>query len=68
MGLMPHPERAGEAILGGTDGLVTIKDIFEELVGPVAERWDVHRPIIKRIAPEATTYPLGNPQDFAALE
>jgi putative hemolysin len=36
---------------GGTDGLVTIKDIFEELVGPVAERFDPHDPVIKRLAP-----------------
>jgi putative hemolysin len=35
---------------GGTDGLVTIKDVFEELVGPVAERWDPTEPVIKRIA------------------
>ncbi|MBI5059388.1 HlyC/CorC family transporter [candidate division KSB1 bacterium] len=36
---------------GGTDGLVTIKDIFEELVGPVAERWDPDEPIVRRTAP-----------------
>ncbi len=36
---------------GGTDGLVTIKDVFEELVGAVAERWDPNEPIIKRLAP-----------------
>jgi putative hemolysin len=36
---------------GGTDGLVTIKDIFEELVGPVAERWDPNEPIVRRTAP-----------------
>jgi putative hemolysin len=35
---------------GGTDGLVTLKDIFEELVGPVAERFDPDQPVIKRIA------------------
>ncbi|RPH95027.1 HlyC/CorC family transporter [candidate division KSB1 bacterium] len=36
---------------GGTDGLVTLKDIFEELVGPVAERWDPAAPVIKQVAP-----------------
>jgi putative hemolysin len=36
---------------GGTDGLVTIKDIFEEFVGPVAERFDPAEPVIKRLAP-----------------
>ncbi len=36
---------------GGTDGLVTIKDIWEELVGPVSERWDPNEPIVKRTAP-----------------
>jgi len=36
---------------GGTDGFVTLKDIFEELVGPVAERWNPDEPVIKRVAP-----------------
>jgi putative hemolysin len=36
---------------GGTDGLVTIKDIFEELVGPVAEHFNPAEPVIKRVAP-----------------
>jgi CBS domain containing-hemolysin-like protein len=36
---------------GGTDGLVTLKDIFHEIVGPVAERWDPDQPVIKRTAP-----------------
>lgn len=36
---------------GGTDGFVTLKDIFHELVGPVAERWDLVQPVIKRTAP-----------------
>lgn len=36
---------------GGTDGLVTLKDIFHEIVGPVAERWDPIQPVIKRTAP-----------------
>ena len=36
---------------GGTDGLVTIKDVFEELVGTVAERWDPNEPVVKRLAP-----------------
>jgi CBS domain containing-hemolysin-like protein len=35
---------------GGTDGLVTIKDIFEELVGPVAERFNPAEPVIKKTA------------------
>jgi putative hemolysin len=36
---------------GGTDGLITIKDVFEELVGAVAERWDPNEPVVKRLAP-----------------
>jgi putative hemolysin len=35
---------------GGTDGLVTLKDIFEELVGPVSERFNADRPVIRRIS------------------
>ncbi|MDD5087431.1 MAG: hemolysin family protein [bacterium] len=35
---------------GGTDGFVTLKDILEEMIGPVAERIDPDEPVIKRIA------------------
>jgi phosphoribosylformylglycinamidine synthase len=28
LGMMPHPERAGEALLGGTDGLVIIRSML----------------------------------------
>ena len=31
LGLMPHPERAVEAALGGTDGLVVLRSIQEAL-------------------------------------
>jgi phosphoribosylformylglycinamidine synthase len=31
LGLMPHPERAGEALLGGTDGLVLIRSMLAAL-------------------------------------
>jgi phosphoribosylformylglycinamidine synthase len=34
LGMMPHPERASEAIMGGTDGF----RIFESLVGAMAPR------------------------------
>ncbi len=30
MGLMPHPERASEALLGSTDGLVIFKSLIEQ--------------------------------------
>ncbi|HEY3294541.1 MAG TPA: hemolysin family protein [bacterium] len=36
---------------GGTDGLVTLADIFAELVGPVGERFDPDQAVIKRVAP-----------------
>ncbi len=36
---------------GGTDGLVTMNDIFAELVGSVAERFDPAHAVIKRVAP-----------------
>ena len=34
LGMMPHPERASEAIMGGTDGF----RIFESVVGAMAPR------------------------------
>ena len=34
LGMMPHPERASEALMGGTDGF----RIFESLVGAMAPR------------------------------
>jgi phosphoribosylformylglycinamidine synthase len=36
LGMMPHPERAGEALLGGTDGLVIFRSIVESAVEAVA--------------------------------
>jgi len=33
LGLMPHPERAAEAVMGGTDGLI----IFHSLLGSLVE-------------------------------
>ncbi len=36
---------------GGTDGLVTLKDIFERTGRRVAERFDPNEPVIKRVAP-----------------
>jgi putative hemolysin len=36
---------------GGTDGIVTLKDIISALVGPVGEAWDAKRHTIKRLAP-----------------
>ena len=36
---------------GGTDGIVSLKDIISALVGPVGEAWDAERHTIKRIAP-----------------
>ena len=36
MGMMPHPERASEALLGGTDGLVIWQSMLRALEVPVA--------------------------------
>jgi phosphoribosylformylglycinamidine synthase len=36
LGMMPHPERASEALLGGTDGLVVWQSILRALELPVA--------------------------------
>ena len=36
LGMMPHPERAAEALLGGDDGLVILRSMIESVVGVVA--------------------------------
>ena len=33
-GLMPHPERAGEPAVGGTDGLLLLRALADRLVAP----------------------------------
>ncbi|HEX5368156.1 MAG TPA: phosphoribosylformylglycinamidine synthase subunit PurQ [Dehalococcoidia bacterium] len=35
LGMMPHPERASEALLGGTDGLVIWQSMLQALEAPV---------------------------------
>ena len=36
LGMMPHPERAGEALLGGDDGLVIFRSMIESAVAVTA--------------------------------
>ena len=36
LGMMPHPERASEALMGGTDGLLIWRSVIEAGVGAVA--------------------------------
>jgi phosphoribosylformylglycinamidine synthase I len=36
LGMMPHPERAGEALMGGTDGLVLWRSVIEAGVAALA--------------------------------
>ena len=36
LGMMPHPERAGEALMGGSDGLVLWRSVIESGVAAVA--------------------------------
>ena len=36
LGLMPHPERAAESILGSTDGLVVLRSLVASLARPAA--------------------------------
>ena len=36
LGMMPHPERASEALVGGTDGLLLWRSVIEAGVGAVA--------------------------------
>jgi len=38
LGLMPHPERADEAVLGSTDGLVLLRSLVASLAGTTATR------------------------------
>jgi phosphoribosylformylglycinamidine (FGAM) synthase-like amidotransferase family enzyme len=38
LGLMPHPERAVEAALGGVDGLVLLRSLDEALAERVSAR------------------------------
>jgi phosphoribosylformylglycinamidine synthase len=33
VGMMPHPERACEALLGGTDGLVILESVIKAIRG-----------------------------------
>jgi phosphoribosylformylglycinamidine synthase I len=35
LGMMPHPERSSEALMGGTDGLLVFKSMVESAVGVV---------------------------------
>jgi len=35
-GMMPHPERASEAVLGNTDGLILFKSIYAAVTEPTA--------------------------------
>ena len=37
-GLMPHPERASEPILGGTDGRLVLESMIHALAGKPAVR------------------------------
>jgi phosphoribosylformylglycinamidine synthase len=36
LGMMPHPERAGEALMGSTDGLVIFRSIIESAIAVTA--------------------------------
>ena len=44
MGLMPHPERAAEPLMGSTDGLV----VFESMLRVVQASWPALAPVGKR--------------------
>jgi phosphoribosylformylglycinamidine synthase len=36
LGMMPHPERASEALMGGTDGLAIWKSMIEAGIAALA--------------------------------
>jgi phosphoribosylformylglycinamidine synthase len=44
VGMMPHPERACEALLGSTDGLVILQSIVEAVSPGASIRYDRHDP------------------------
>ena len=48
---------------GGTSGLVTLEDLLEEIVGEIADEYDVEMPAVERLADGSLRVPGRTPVD-----
>ena len=48
---------------GGTSGLVTLEDLLEEIVGEIADEYDVEMPVVERLADGSLRVPGRTPID-----
>jgi CBS domain containing-hemolysin-like protein len=53
---------------GGTSGLVTLEDLLEEIVGEIADEYDVEQPAIERLADGSVRMRGSTPVDVVSEE